>query len=268
MTNLKSPENIKYSQEKNTEFLKTAENESQVIPDSNNRIDPQTPEHLSDHVHQNALPQPVSSIDYLFWIGLERLSAEEICLLAQGLTPTKINDMKQKLKIFFYNRPFTMSLQSGLKTGEIKIYDGYLSPLECFLFLKKKGLRLPVNLINLLENDLEEIQNFLNIKIQIKRSKESYLRKDTRGDERVLHAVLQTLLDLFPSLPKEELIHLKPVQEYANGKQHSDQSLKKIITDIEGQNRKSGNVHKHRTAEIKQCIPPGWMPHEMASEGT
>ena len=93
----------------------------------------------------------------------------------------------------------------------------------------------------------------------VKRPKESYQNKEIRGDEPVLKAVIRTLLDLYPELPKTELIQLRPIKQYANGDAHADESLMEIITQLEGGKRKPGRPANQKLEEIKRDIPTQWL---------
>lgn len=185
-----------------------------------------------------------------FWLTLDKLPYEDICNLARGFIPTQLRTFGYSIHRLFNNCPYYSLLMNGISIKKITTScNGKASPLECFLYFHSKKLPLPKEFVYLLENDLDEIQK--NLKKKINRSKQSYQRKEVRGDEDILEGVLKTLLDLYPDYPKEKLITLKPVQEYANGFRHSEAYLKGIIADIEkraGKIRKSGNV----TTEIKE----------------
>ncbi len=198
-----------------------------------------------------------NEIDYYFWLVHEVLSINKICLLSKGNSPDPSNIVKYELTHLFRVCPRRSMILAGIKGGEIKVFsDSNASPLECLLYLKRKGFDFPDKLNSLMDNEIESIQKYLNKKIV--RNKDSYLRKDTRGDVRVLEAVLRTLLDVYPGYPKDRIIKLLPVQEYANGHQHSEQSLKEIITKIEKGKRSSGNVSNVK--ELEQKIPKKWLP--------
>ncbi|MBS0637344.1 MAG: hypothetical protein JSS12_07520 [Verrucomicrobia bacterium] len=207
--------------------------------------------------------QTANGIDYVSWLKHELLTLSEISLLAKGVEPTPINLGIYNASCVFRTCQISSILLSSCKAGQIKTYsNGNASPIECLLYLKHMDIPLPADLLYVLENNIEEIQKYLSTKIKGKRTKESYQKKEVRGDEQVLEAVLRTLIDLFPELTKDALIDLKPVQEYANGKKHSREKLMKMITDIEGGNRKSGNVHKSKKDEAMRTLPQSWKDYE------
>lgn len=199
---------------------------------------------------------------FRFWLTHERLPLDQICLLAKDIEPVQIRRSLNALAQIWCNCPYHSMLMSGISSKEIKSVNGKeASPLESFLYFQSRDLDLPQNLSYLLENELDEIQE--KLKKKIKRSRESYLRKNIRGDAEMLTAVLKTLLDLYPDYPKEELIFLKPVQIYANGSNHSDANLKNMITEIEKsaqKSRKQGNKTNKMKDSIKREIPDIWKP--------
>ncbi|HAB98481.1 MAG TPA: hypothetical protein DCE71_01505 [Parachlamydiales bacterium] len=184
--------------------------------------------------------------DYEHILSLDALTVEEISRIAYGGALTF--DLRDIFSRLFPSKAYAL-LKGGVKGGKIKrtkCDNGiiYASPLECFKYLKDKGFKLPT-LLDLLI-------------IDTKRSPETYIPEDVRGDKKTLKAVCQTLLDLFPELPKEEIIKLKPVQTYANGVAHSDDTLKDIITDIEGRRRSGGAPNKNKLAAVRAQIPSHW----------
>lgn len=126
-----------------------------------------------------------SNNTYRFWLIHDRLPYHHICMLACGIFPTQFRELGYKANRAMNNCPYYSLLMSGIAVKEIRsACNGEASPLECFLYFQSKNLTLPKDLSYLLENDLEKIQ--ANLNKAVKRSKESYLRKDTRGDERVV----------------------------------------------------------------------------------
>lgn len=210
--------------------------------------------------------QPTTQVDYLSWLKHELLTLAEISLLARGAEPTPINQSTYNVTCIFRTCKISSTLSSACKAGQIKTYaNNNASPIECFLYLRHMDIPLPTELLYVLENNLEEIQKYLKTKIKRKRTTESYQRTDVRGDDTALRAVLKTLLDLYPGLPKDDLIDLKPVQVYANGHKHHPKKLKKMISEIEGQNRAAGNRNREQTESIKRSIPQSWIKFKIDS---
>lgn len=207
--------------------------------------------------------------EFRFWLNHDRLPYEDICNLARGCIPTQLGSFGYTMYRFFNNCPFYSLLMSAISIGEIKSASrGKASPIECYLHFQSKGLVLPRDLNYLLTIELDEIQ--ASLKRKVKRSTESYQRKEVRGDQIALEAVLKTLLDLYPDCPKATLISLKPVQEYANGHRHSDPYINDIISSIEkeaGKSRKVGNIKNEIKEKIEREIPDAWKPETCAKYG-
>ncbi len=91
-----------------------------------------------------------------------------------------------------------------------------------------------------------------------KRSKESYVRKEVREDRAVLIAVIKTMLDLFPDLPKAQLIKLKPVRVYANGSLYTEETLINIVSEVDKKERKAGRLNSEALEKMKEKIPAAW----------
>lgn len=215
---------------------------------------------------KNISPQQGTKIDFYFWLLHETLSIEDVCLLFSGLEPNIMNKFKFKFFSTFNISPLQSIICDGVRSNQLKIdSNNCVSPIACYYYLSNKGFLLPEDLVKVLDNDLQEINEKLKTKVK-KRGKESYQRKDVRGDDKALDAVLRTLLDLLPDLPKDSLIRLKPVQEYANGKKHSEQSLKNMISKIEGANRKSGNVSNKNKEILNREVPKSWVNFELEED--
>jgi hypothetical protein len=158
-------------------------------------------------------------------------------------------------------------LLNGMQANKIKTngqdeISAKAPPLEWLTHLVRKCYRLPDYLGNFVYHNLpcgipmeeEDVQSS-------QRSKESYQNKEVRGDDKVLKAVIQTLLDLYPDLPKAELIKLRPISHYANGAAHPEESLMKMISEIEGKNRGGGRISSEKLEKIKKDIPRHWLPN-------
>jgi hypothetical protein len=199
-------------------------------------------------------------INFSHWLKHDALRIFEVNLLAQNIDPISLEALKFKFLPF---GGFKELIISGVKCGEITSFpDDYVAPIESFLYLKKKGIQLPEKLDLILENEIDSV----SLSKKIGRNKASYQAKDIRENELGLIAVLRTLLDLYPEYPKEKLIQLKPVQEYAKGDLRSEQLLKKMIVTIEGQKRAKGNVNKEKVKTIEKNIPEHWKA-ETSSQG-
>lgn len=197
-------------------------------------------------------------INFSYWLKHDALRIFEVNLLAHNIDPDSLEAWKFKFLPFGGLKELIIS---GVKCGEITSFpDNYVSPIESFLYLKKKGIQLPEKLTFVLENEFDS--SFLNKKIG--RNKASYQAKDIRENESSLIAVLKTLLDLFSEYPKEKLIYLKPIQKYAKGHLRSDICLKKIISNIEGKKRPSGNINKEKIKDIEKIIPDHWKPENFS----
>jgi hypothetical protein len=177
-------------------------------------------------------------INFSYWLKHDALRIFEVNLLAHNIDPDSLEAWKFKFLPFGGLKELIIR---GVKCGE-------------------KGIQLPEKLTFVLENEFDS--SFLNKKIG--RNKASYQAKDIRENESSLIAVLKTLLDLFSEYPKEKLIYLKPIQKYAKGHLRSDICLKKIISNIEGKKRPSGNINKEKIKDIEKIIPDHWKPENFS----
>lgn len=117
-----------------------------------------------------------------FWLSHDRLTIDQVCSLARGVTPTEFNVPFYRLGRMFRTCPYYSLLMNAIYMKEIKsAHNNKVSPLESFLFFQSKGLALPPNLSHLLENELDGIQ--VKLKKKVKRTKESYQREEVRGDD-------------------------------------------------------------------------------------
>ena len=196
--------------------------------------------------------ESITEINFSYWLKFDALKILDVSLLAINIEPNSLEALKFKFLPFIGLKDLIIS---RVKCGEIKSFsDGYVSPVDSFLYLKKKGIQLPQKLNLILESELYAQPPSK----KGGRSKASYQTMDIREHEPSQIAVLKTLLDLLPGYPKELLIHLKPVQVYAKGSIRSEDCLKKMISEIEGKKRKSGNVNKEKIKEIEKIIPEHW----------
>jgi hypothetical protein len=202
--------------------------------------------------------------DYEYWMKHDLLTIVQISFIACGNKP--LSDYR----IFFQHQDYYPKqnkiynlLVSGLEANKIKTNNqddvsAKAPPLEWLTYLKNKDCSLPFYLNDVLFDvflsSMPENQD-----VPAKRSKDSYQNKEIRGDEPVLKAVIRTLLDLYPELPKIELIQLRPIKQYANGDAHADESLMEIITQLEGGKRKPGRPLNQKLEEIKRDIPRQWL---------
>jgi len=193
--------------------------------------------------------------DYLFILNHDILPVIDICLVARNICLSDfLEKMKYKFPIFCEIKSLIVS---GIRCGKIKHASEFsASPLDSFMYLKEKGIMLPQNLTRMVDSFLESMQN--NLEIKKSRSRDSYLDLEIRKFEPVLIAVLKTLLDLYPGYPKDKLMHLKPIQEYAKGNLRSPTAISDLITEIEGKNRAGGNKNKKKIQQIEEGILEQW----------
>lgn len=208
----------------------------------------------------------LAECDYEYWLKLDLVTIVQISFIACGNEPPHEDrgffrrpaDYQDQHKV--YNL-----LKNAIQANKIKPISKYdvlakAPPLEWLTYLTRKCYSLPQYLHNFLfanlpcgipmeEEDMQSSQ----------RSKESYQNKEVRGDDKVLKAVIQTLLDLYPDLPKAELIKLRPISHYANGAAHPEESLMKMISEIEGKNRGGGRISSEKLEKIKKDIPKHWL---------
>lgn len=147
------------------------------------------------------------------------------------------------------------AVEAGKISGLVEGGDTYKAPtVEWLRYLIQKKINLPKDLLSCAEGLIAEYQ----LQAKERRDKKSYLPTDTRDDDLALEAVLRTLLDLAPDMPKRDLINLKPIREYANGAQHSEDKLLKMITKIEGGKREGGRPSNNKIEKFKHHIPQFW----------
>jgi len=207
--------------------------------------------------------EELQECDYKYWMKHDLLTIVQISFIACGNKP--LSDYR----IFFQHQDYYPKqnkiynlLLSGLEANKIKATNqddvsAKAPPLEWLTYLKNKDCSLPFYLNDVLFDvflsSMPENQD-----IPAKRPKDSYQNKEIRGDEPVLKAVIRTLLDLYPELPKAELIELRPISHYANGGAHAPESLMQMISDMEGGNRKPGRTSTSKLEDIKKNIPEIW----------
>jgi hypothetical protein len=209
----------------------------------------------------------LSECDYEYWLKLDLVTIIQISFIASGNEPPRDNgdffrhptDYHDQHKV--YNLLLNAMEANKIKTTSKDEISAKASPLEWLTYLTRKCYSLPQCLGSFLFANLpcgipmedEDMQ-------PLQRSKDSYQNKEVRGDDKVLRAVIQTLLDLYPDLPKAELVKLRPISHYANGASHHEESLMKMISEIEGKNRGGGRMSSEKLEKIKKDIPKHWLP--------
>jgi len=209
----------------------------------------------------------LAECDYEYWLKLDLVTIVQISFIACGNEPPRDSrnffrhpaDYQDQHKV--YNLLVNAMEANKIKTTSKNELLAKASPLEWLTYLTCKYYSLPQHLGSFLFENLpcgipmeeEDAQSS-------QRSKESYQNKEVRGDDKVLKAVIQTLLDLYPDLPKAELIKLRPISHYANGAAHPEESLMKMISEIEGKNRSGGRISGEKLEKIKKDVPKHWLP--------
>jgi hypothetical protein len=213
-------------------------------------------------------PDYLHECDYEYWLKLDLVTIMQISFIACGNEPQYDNEKFFRHPAYYQDQHKVYHLlvnameANKIKTTSKDVMSAKASPFEWLTYLTRKSYYLPQHLCSFLITNLpcgipmeeEDMQ-------PPQRSKESYLTKETRGDEKALNAVIRTLLDLYSDLPKAELIKLRPITHYANGAAHSEESLMKMISDIEGKNRSGGRISSEKLEKIKKDIPKHWLPN-------
>jgi hypothetical protein len=197
--------------------------------------------------------------DYKYWLDHELLTLIEISFIAAGQEPVSSRKFFDKPQSFKNPHEIYHLLLSAIEAGKIsglvEAGNTYKAPtVEWLRYLIQKKILLPKDLLSCAEGLIAEHR----LQAKEKREKKSYLSTETRDDDLALEAVLRTLLDLAPDMPKRDLIHLKPIKEYANGAQHSEDKLLKIITKIEGGKRAGGRPSNNKIEKTTYAIPQFW----------
>jgi hypothetical protein len=199
--------------------------------------------------------ETLKECDYQYWMKYDLLSIIQISFIACGNEPLHSHEPFFQFQVYYGRQHKVYKLLlSALEANKIKAtsQDNLLakaSPVEWLAYLKGKDYSLPRYLEDIVFDELPE-----------KRSQESYQIKEIRGNKKAVEAVIRTLLDIYPDLPKAELIKLRPISHYANGAAHSDESLMKMISEIEGKNRDGGRISSEKLEKIKKDIPKHWLP--------
>ena len=212
-------------------------------------------------------PDDLCECSYEYWLKLDLVTIMQISFIACGNEPLRNEREIFRHPDYYHNQHKVHNLllnameANKIKTTSQDEVSAKASPLEWLTYLLRKHYPLPeyvksflfTNLPCGIPMDEEDVQS-------PQRSKESYQNKEVRGDDKILNAVIHTLLDLYPDLPKKELIQLRPISHYANGAAHSEESLMKMISEIEGKNRGGGRMSADQLEKIKEGIPKHWLP--------
>lgn len=206
--------------------------------------------------------EDLQECNYDYWLMHDLVTIVQISCIATGHEPIESRNFFNHKRDYKKQHEIFELLLNALEANKIKANSqdcwAKASPLEWLKYLKSKNYTLPTRLHDFLFDHpacmTTDAQNEPS-----KRPKESYQNKEVRGDERVLEAMIRTLLDLYPDLPKAELIKLKPISHYANGGAHPESFLMKMISEIEGKNRGPGRIPTEQVEKIKRDIPKNWL---------
>jgi hypothetical protein len=207
--------------------------------------------------------EDLQGCNYGYWLKHDLVTIVQISCIATGHEPIEPRNFFNHKSDYKKQHEIFELLLNALEANKIKANSqdcwAKAHPLDWLGYLKNKNYPLPIPLDDILIDELLENAPH-NQNGSLKRSKESYQNKEGRDDLKALQAILRTLLDLYPILPKSELITLRPVTHYANGAAHSEASLLKMISEIEGKNRGPGRIPTEQVEKIKRDIPKNWLP--------
>jgi hypothetical protein len=206
--------------------------------------------------------EDLQECNYDYWLMHDLMTIVQISCVATGHEPIEPRNFFNHKCDYRKQHEIFELLLNALEANKIKANSqdcwAKASPLEWLTYLKSKHYALP----NRLDDFLFDHTSCTALDAQNEssnRSKESYQNKEVRGDERVLEAIIRTLLGLYPDLPKAELIKLKPISHYANGAAHPENFLMKMISEVEGKNRSPGRIPTEQIEKIKRDIPKNWL---------
>jgi hypothetical protein len=198
--------------------------------------------------------------NYDYWMKHDLLTIVQISFIASGYEPVHFSLFFACQDLYKKQSEIFELLLNAIEANKIKAtsLDNFAKapPFDWLRYLKSKNYSLPIVLDDML---MDEVIHATGNQEAVKRSKDSYQSRETRGDEPVLKAVMRTLLDLFPEYPKDRLIELAPIRLYANGSFHSSETLKQMITEIEGGKRLSGRPSSNKIEKINREIPEQWL---------
>lgn len=202
---------------------------------------------------------PKEEIDYDFWLSHDLLSIVEMSFIAACRNPINPRQFFKSESSYYQPNRIYQLLYRAVESQKIQNIQGeYIKscvapPAEWLKCLMEKEIELPQELLSIAKRFNSTFQ------LKPKREKNTRIPQELREDNQTLEAVFKIMLDLYPNYPKSELIMLKPVQIYANGKLYTKDKLLNMVSEIEGKKREGGRPNNKEVEEMKKKIPSIWL---------